>query len=777
MIPSVLLAGSAGVGLGAALVDPRRRPLSRPRVWLSIAAIASAVAATYADGSVTGWEPLDVAARATLGGAIVLLGALTPARTMMVSALATLVAATGAAVQPVAAAAVGLLVPAVVSHRLHPWVTTIAGGMVVQVALRLSEPDITGITVLIALVVLAPIALSGVSKLDGAVRRKLVRVGVLLGAFTVLGTGAALAAAVVVRPSMSRGLGIVTQEVVEQGGGPERASDRLFAARRDFRRARRILDSWWVRPAAAVPVVGQHWRALRAGALSGEQLADLGVDTARSFNLGGLYVTNGTVPLQALADLEPALDRAWRDLSDVRSRLRSADSPWLIPSVSRQLDDARARVASAEAGARTAVRVLPQLPALLGSQHPRRYFLAVQTPAELRASGGFMGNYGEITAEQGTLRLTRFGSIVDLMGGDLSSRRLVAAPDYTERYSRFRPAEEWGNVNLSPDFPTNAKVIAGLYPQSGGEPIDGVVAVDPAGLASLLRVVGPLTVRQWPIPLTADNITRVLLREQYARFDQQLEREAFLTEVTEGVWGKLTTGSFPVSRLMGSLGPAIDGKHLQLWSSTGPEQRLFEDLGAAGAMDPVEGDFLGVVTQNAGASKLDVFLRRQVDYRVELDPADGELRARLRLTLHNDAPRSGLPAYVIGETTPPVPPGDNRLYLSIYTPWDLAGVRIDGKDAVVDQERELGRQVYSSFLVVPGAGRSVIELDLTGRLANPQDYRLTLHRQPTAAPDEVETTLAVPFGWRVGGLVGTEASEHLRLEADRTLEFPVRRQW
>ncbi len=158
MIPSILLAGSAGVGLGAALVDARRRSLSWPRVWLSIAAAASAVAAAYAEGSPTGWDPLDVLARAALGAAIVLLGALTPTRAMLVSAVAALATATGAAVQPVAAAAVGLVLPAALSRRPHPLVTTIAGGMVVQVALRLSGPDAPGVTALIAFVILVPIA-------------------------------------------------------------------------------------------------------------------------------------------------------------------------------------------------------------------------------------------------------------------------------------------------------------------------------------------------------------------------------------------------------------------------------------------------------------------------------------------------------------------------------------------------------------------------------------------------------------------------------------------
>ncbi len=39
-----------------------------------------------------------------------------------------------------------------------------------------------------------------------------------------------------------------------------------------------------------------------------------------------------------------------------------------------------------------------------------------------------------------------------------------------------------------------AQVIGGLYPQSGGEPIDGAISVDPITLAAFLKLTGPVAV-------------------------------------------------------------------------------------------------------------------------------------------------------------------------------------------------------------------------------------------------------------------------------------------
>ena len=48
----------------------------------------------------------------------------------------------------------------------------------------------------------------------------------------------------------------------------------------------------------------------------------------------------------------------------------------------KRLDAATARLEAPERQARFAAEALPLLPAILGDQGPRRYFLAVQTPAE-----------------------------------------------------------------------------------------------------------------------------------------------------------------------------------------------------------------------------------------------------------------------------------------------------------------------------------------------------------------------------------------------------------
>ena len=216
-------------------------------------------------------------------------------------------------------------------------------------------------------------------------------------------------------------------------------------------------------------------------------------------------------------------------------------------------------------------------------------------------------------------------------------------------------------------------------------------------------------------------------------------------------------------------------KHF-FFSSTRPdEQRLFEDMGAAGKMAPVTGDFVGLVTQNAGGNKIDYFLRREVDYRARLDPGSGRLQASVKVTLHNDAPASGLRPSLIGnEVIPGLPSGTNKLYLSFYSPWELSDGRLDGVPIQLERAGELDRQVYSTAVEIPPKSAVTLELTLTGRLRERDHYRLDVHRQPMVAADAVTTSVELASGWETA-TGAKEQTGTLQLESDATIEIPLRR--
>ena len=755
---------------GALLV--RRRPASRdgdPFVLFAALAGLAAAGAIAAGGSATGWVPLDVLLLVLLGAGSVFAATLASPRLMLVAGLAAAALGTGSSALPLALAGTGLLLASVLDDV--PILNAAGGALVVQAALRLTTPGGDGLTALAAAAILVPIFASAVAGLERGERRLVGRTVLALGAFAMVGAVGGAVTALMTVDSLRSGLAVASAAVTtDPQSDLEATAAKLASARSDFADARRTLEAWWARPAAAVPVVAHHWRVLHAAAVSGDELAATGERALRLPMLTDIRVTDGQVPLDRLAAIAAPVADLARQLTSARGRLASARTALLLPPLRDKLDTELARVVKVEGTTQRLNRALPLLPAMLGRDGPRRYFLAVQTPAEARAGGGFIGNFGEITADNGRLSLTRFGRISELDDAPgRNDRQLVAPEDFAARYGRFSPAAAWTNVNLSPDFPTDAQVIAGLYPQSGGAPVDGVFAVDPAGLAAFLRLLGPVNVAGWPVPITADNAVEVMLHGQYVVADRR-ERIDFLGDVAQVTWQRFTSGALPApQQLLATLAPAARTKHILLSSTHPDEQRMFEDIGASGRIAPVAGDFLGLVTQNASANKIDWFLRRSVDYRVELDPGSGRLQATVAVTLSNDAPATGLSQTVIGNQVygDALPDGDNRLYLSVYTPWQLVDSQLDGAPVVLDAADELGRRVYSTGVVVPSKGAITVTMRLAGRLPAGSDaYRLDLYRQPVVAPDEITSTLVAR---------GREDVSTTSLEADTTLVVPLRR--
>jgi hypothetical protein len=83
-----------------------------------------------------------------------------------------------------------------------------------------------------------------------------------------------------------------------------------------------------------------------------------------------------------------------------------------------------------------------------------------------------MGNWAEVTMDNGHISVTNFGRTADLaVNGD---------------------TEHWIRITSSPNFPDDTKLIADGYPPFGGHPVDGVFAMDASTVAALMKFTGPI---------------------------------------------------------------------------------------------------------------------------------------------------------------------------------------------------------------------------------------------------------------------------------------------
>jgi hypothetical protein len=745
---------------------------------LVVVCLASAVGVALAQCQPTGLKLTDALFSAALGAAMAAAGSRASSTALLLAAGAAAVGI-GGDVLLIAAGAGALLALAIGWGPRQPAVLgALSAGCTVQALVRLPHLGFSGGSALLAGVAVTIVLVSGVRRSSAIARRRVKQGAIAFGAIALVGMAGAGLAAIDARRSSADAVAASRQAFTAARAGNDEAALTAFrAAALAFEDAKSAVNAPWAMPGWALPVVGSQLRAVEEVAAHGSDLAVVAAQATLDADLDSIRFVNGRMDLDAVSNLEvPLLDVA-TELDDAQEDLADVDSPWLLPPVADRVAAFTDEVDDALPQARLALDGVRLAPQLLGADGQRRYFLAFVTPSELRGLGGFMGEFGILTANDGDQELSRHGSIQRLtLDGRERGATITGPADYLGRWGTYEPAKYPGDITFSPDFPTVADVIGEYYPQTGGQPVDGVISVDPVALQSLLRITGPIAVPDAPEPLTADNAADFLLRDQYLEFGDRAQRKDFLDDATRLTFERLTSGDIPApSRLANVLGPVVHEGRLMVSLADEDEQSLVDQVpDLAGEFPRPDGrDFVALTTQNGANNKIDIFMHRQVDYDATYDPSTGEVDATVTVTIRNDAPASGLPDIVLGNglrgQPRQLPLGTNEVNLSLYTPHTLEHAELDGEPFSLTPGTELGWHTYTQFVPIPAGQEKTLTFELHGTIDPDADYHLTVANQPVVNPDEVNVTLHPADGWAVDAGGDAEAvDDGVQVQVDTT---------
>jgi UDP-N-acetylmuramyl pentapeptide phosphotransferase/UDP-N-acetylglucosamine-1-phosphate transferase len=580
---------------------------------------------------------------------------------------------------------------------------------------------------------------------------------------------------------MQRGREQATQALnAARDGDTITAGGAFQQAAKSFTDASDKLGSPLTSTGLAVPFLASNVKAARTLADIGTDLADAGESLTAAVDPDALQVIDGRLPVEEVRKITPKLEHGATVLADARARLDDLRTdPYLVEPVKEAVDKVYRQLARADREAGHTAAAAKLAPAIFGAEGDRTYLLAVQNNAESRATGGFIGSYALITAHDGKLDV---GDILRANTWNDAIRENAevttnAPKDYTRRYGQYQPGTNLQNVNLSPDFPSVGKVLMNLAPQAGLPKVDGVLSVDPAGLAALLQLTGPVTLPDWDTPIDSGNVVNVTLRDAYTRFAATPDRADFLGDVAKAAVDKATSGTLgKPSQIAKVLGAAAHAGHLDLAFARPEEQALAVELDVSGRLDPVRSDALAVTTSNFAGNKIDYYLNRSVDYRVQLTPnkrgTSAASTADLSITLDNTAPASGLPQIVIGPFLPDrFVAGENRVLLSMYTPMRVESATVDGQAVGIAPAEERHRNVYSLIQSIPSKAQKVTAAKLGGSIKLHDGwYTLVARAQPTLNPDRLHVSVEVPEGWKIDQAPGMTTDFARRVSANITQE-------
>ncbi len=513
--------------------------------------------------------------------------------------------------------------------------------------------------------------------------------------------------------------------------------------------------------ASAIPGVTRDVGVLRslsrAGELASESgltavelAAELGV-TADGF-ASSLYA-DGRVNLDALEAGEPFLDTIEQRLTDAEVLLTEAPDATL-----GLLDDARTtalgEITGAGETARKSSEMFGALPTLLGQERKQRYFLGFQALGEARGTGGLIGLFGILSAEDGEIELKKVAPIADLI--EVPTPPGSGPEWYETRYGPFGALVEWQQTNFSPNLPVVSEVLLERFEAAKDKPLDGVVMMDPIALGLLSRGTGPLTAEGLDVAITEDNASEILLETIYEEFDSDSQNVYLAGLITE-FWDSIQQGDVNANRLIAGMGEAVSTRHLAMYSSDDEAQDALAASEVDGSYDSYGPNVQMIFNNNLAANKLDYFMTRTIDTNIEIEDS-GDVLVKTSVEVHNDTPDAG--SALFEPKIESDPPGLNRLYLNAMLPKgaQVQKLTVDGELRPEVPDDEDGFPVVWDIVVLESGQSSTMKVTYVMEDAFADaSFNLTMVPQATAQPDSFLLEVQPPDGFSAS-ISGTDAS-------------------
>lgn len=575
-------------------------------------------------------------------------------------------------------------------------------------------------------------------------RIALIVVGVLLALIVVCGVSGFMlyssAQRVMADAQIVMDTGSGMTERLKQGDSQGLAQDAQTIADAAGRMNDEVSSPLWT-VASFMPVVGGDVRAAveLVGVLddvSSGAIVPITNDLA-SADIGKL-IDNGAINVNAISTLatsvsnaSPVIEQACIDVEAI--------GPTNIPQVTELVNTAKTACSSIDTGIDAFNKIAPYLPQMLGANgQTRNYLLMAENNVELRATGGGPGSWGVLSVTDGKMSLGQFVSSGTLPNGE-------TLPISTEEDTLFKAgtSSHFGSVSIdsfmTPDFVRAAQMSRDIWASTygNGQQVDGVIAIDPVFLQSVLALTGGTTLPDGT-QVNGDNAAQVLMHDVYWNYpvDQQ---DAIFSAVASSAFSQVfgDIGGADITGLLTAMQEGIEQGRVLIWFANPDEEAVAESLGASGELptDPAI-PVAGIYLNNYSYSKIDWYLDMQTQVGQPVDNSDGSRSYQITVTLSNTMTaeeEATAPQYVSGYATAKRSVGDMVFRLYLYAPagGSISDQSISGGDLSLQDASHNGLQVsFGQLRLLPGETCTVTYTVTTSPEAAGAD--LALRVTPTA---------------------------------------------
>jgi hypothetical protein len=570
--------------------------------------------------------------------------------------------------------------------------------------------------------------------------------------------------------AISAALDIVAARRALTGGSFRLEQSQVEDARGHLIHAAKTFESLPARAVGWLPVIKQNFEALEAvaeGSLPVVDAADALRGAMEEVESAGI-INDGAVELGLVEGLEEPLRAQSAALSSLVDELETHRNGWLVPPLWSQLDRLLDQVRGLRDTTQTSADLVALAPPMLGDAEERTYLVALMNNTELRGAGGILSGVGSVTARDGRISMGDFHHYKDLVVGP-PYRRVPAPEDFRDNFGTYRAdTTRWVTTTSSPDVPDVALVASRLFKRATGIGVDGVILVDPRGLAAMMPPNTRIEVPTTDTKLTAAGLPNYVYRGAYEELGGAVSRRRdSLIGIGRSAFESILDRGFGRTSLLRATGEAVGGGHLSLVSFDPGEARVLRRAGIDRDIGNPTYDAVLATVQNIGGNKLDSYARRSIHHSCRIDDEQAT-HCATQVTIDNATPR-GLSRYEYQYR----PYGLFKNVVEIYVPEEAEVLSVDVGDSPEDffSKREDGLATNGVYVEIPRGQEATVEV--TYRLPPEDHYALSVVPQPLVDDAGLTIELEIPEGWEVDGPEGLSGDEVVRWEGplDRRLEF------
>ena len=551
------------------------------------------------------------------------------------------------------------------------------------------------------------------------------------------------------RQSLTQAQGALEEQQLEQ------VAQSLKEASRDLSAAQESLER--LRWLEQTPYISKQIKALRHLLLASVQITsclEIAVDSLQDILKPALEAPNlvaissgekGEV-LKRLRQNTPSFERALTQVELAEIELTQVSKEGLLRQIQEVRDQISNTLPKIKKATENAVLLSRLVPGVTGYPELQTYLFLFQNNTELRPTGGFWGSYGVLRVKNG--EIDEFWTDDTYNLDKQAEPSGIPKPWQLVKLSYADPDWYFRDANWNPDFPISAEKAEWFYYKEGGkEEFDGVLAITPTFIESLLEVTGPIELKDWGYTFESKDFTKKIqyfVEKRYRELGIPLtERKGILGDLSRNLFDKILL--LPRERwtdFFNVIQDNLNQKQILLYIHNKETQDYVKEQNWGGEVKRVFGDYLLVVDSNMASLKTDAYIDRNINYELMVDES-GQAKAKVSISYKNNAPGHdwNYTRY--------------RTWSRIYVPKGSELISVSGNeknpafykpDTPYNVSEELGKTVFGSLIVIePGKEKTLIfEYKLPDNVIQDKKYTLLIQKQPGVIQPGLKVNLALP---------------------------------